>query len=131
MNKALILAGGGLNALFAVLHVWLGWQIHLISNLPPGYKALLEMLNVGGTIFIAFFAYASFFCLRDLLDTALGKAVLFVVFLLYTTRAIEEVIIAPRFSPLIFVLCLIVGAIYLVALLRSGRVSSAIQDGRS
>ena len=126
MNKVLILAGGGLNALFAVLHVWLGWEIHLIRTLPPGYKALMEMLNVGGTIFIAFFAYTSFFCLRDLLGTALGKAVLFVAFLLYTSRAIEEVIIAPRFSPLIFVPCLIVGAVYLVVLVKSERVSSAI-----
>jgi len=118
MNRILLLIGGLLNALFVVFHIRLGWQIHLIQTIPPGSKALMEMLNAAGIIFIAFIAYASLFCVRDVLGGVLGKVVLFTAFLLYISRAIEEIIISTRFSTLEFSVCLVMGVIYLIPLLR-------------
>jgi hypothetical protein len=51
------------------------------------------MFNVGETLVVFFFAYASFFCRKELLTTSLGKAVLTLILLTYLSRAVEEVIL--------------------------------------
>jgi hypothetical protein len=77
----------------------------------------MAMLNAGGTLMIVFFAAASFACASDLLATRLGKMVLALVSLLYDSRAVEEIVIAPRFSVVIFGVCVIIALIYLSLLL--------------
>lgn len=116
MHRSLLVLGGLLNSILALFHVWLGWQIHLMTGLNPGHHALMEMLNAGGTLGIAFFAVGSLACAQDLLTTRLGKLLLGVVFLFYLLRAIEEILIAPRFSAVIFGVCLLIAVIYLVVL---------------
>jgi hypothetical protein len=116
MSKRLILAGGIFNAFFTVFHIWLGWQIQMIQDLLPEYKSLMQMLNVAGTLTIAFATFASFFCMDDLLGTGLGRATIILVAIFYASRAIEEIILAPQFSPVIFGVCLVVAMIYMLAI---------------
>ncbi|HAE59238.1 MAG TPA: hypothetical protein DCG54_06955 [Anaerolineae bacterium] len=121
MSKRLLWAGGGFNVLLMIFHIWLGWQIQLIPDLSPDYKALMQMLNVGVILILVFATYASLFCIRDLLTTGLGKLTMLVIALFYATRAGEEIILAPEFSAVIFGICLIVAVIYLLALARTLR----------
>jgi hypothetical protein len=116
MKKALILAGGILNSLFALFHVFLCWQIHQITGLQPAIKALLEMLSIGGTLMIFFLALASLMYPADLLVTRLGRMVVVLAFAVYASRALEEITLTTRFSPLIFGSCLLVAAVYLPCL---------------
>ena len=120
MKPTLLVISGGLNVLFGLLHIWLGWEFHHATHLSPDDRALMEMLNVCAILLILFFAYASFFCRKELLSTALGKAVLVLILLMYLSRAIEEVILSPTFSAIIFVTCLLVAGVYLAAALWKG-----------
>ena len=120
MKQILLVIGGGLNVLFGLLHIWLGWEFHHATRLSPDDRALMEMLNVGAILFVFFFAYASFFCRREMLTTGLGKAVLALILLMYLSRAIEEVILSPTFSAIIFATCLLVAGVYLAAILWKG-----------
>jgi hypothetical protein len=116
MSKRLLLIGGVFNALLTFFHLWLGWQIQLIPDLLPDYKALMQMLNVGVILILAFATYTSWFCISDLLTTALGKTTTLMIALFYAARAGEEIILAPEFSAVIFGICLAVAVIYLLAL---------------
>ncbi len=116
-KRALILIGGALNALAALFHVALSWQIHHLTGVEPGTKALTEMLGIFSLWTIAFFAVASLFCPTELLTTRLGRLVTLLIALTYLTRTAEEVLLAPHFSPFIFANSLLVGLIYAAALL--------------
>jgi hypothetical protein len=116
MNKRLLFIGGILNGLFTVFHVLLGWQIHLTPGLSLQHRVLMQMLNVGGILMVAFATVVSLFYTRDLIGTGLGKATMILIALFYTSRAVEEVVLAPDFSPLIFGVCLIVAIVYGLAI---------------
>lgn len=111
MSKALLIAGGILNAVFFVFHIILGYQIHQLTNLPAPYRALMEALNLGGVLFLFFFSYASFFQGKELLQTGLGRAILALAAVLHLSRAAEEFFLF-RFTVTVFVSCVLVGAIY-------------------
>lgn len=117
MHRPLLMLGGVFNTALTLFHVFLGWQIHLLQGVSPGHRALMEMLNTGGTLMIAFFAVASFACVEDVLTTRLGKLFLGLVFAVYFSRAVEEVVIATRFSAVILGVCLLIAAVYLVLLI--------------
>ena len=121
MSKRLLLIGGVMNGFFTVFHIWLGWQIQLIPDLLPDYKALMQMLNVGVVLVIAFATFVSFFCVRNLLTTDLGKTTMILIALFYAIRAAEEIILAPSFSPMIFGICLVVAMIYVLAIAGAAR----------
>ena len=112
MSKILLVAGGVLNALFFLFHLLLGYQIHHLGQLAPQYRALMEALNVGGVLFIFFFAYVSFFHGKELLETRLGQVVVLLVAALYLSRAAEEFFLF-RFTAAIFGSCALVAAIYI------------------
>jgi hypothetical protein len=116
MSKRLLLIGGVFNALLTIFHIWLGWQIQLMPDLLPDYKALMQMLNVGVILMLAFATYTSLFCSGDLLTTALGKTTMLAIALFYAARAGDEIILAPEFSPAIFGVCLAVAVIYVLAI---------------
>jgi len=111
MSKALLVAGGVLNAFFFLFHLLLGYQIHHLTPVAPPYRALMEALNTGGALFILFFAYVSLFHGKELLQTGVGRVVLLLVSALYLSRAAEEFFLF-KFTPLTFGSCLLVGAIY-------------------
>ena len=112
MSRTLIIIGGVLNVILALFHIFLGYQIYLIQDTAENYRALMIMLNAGGTLFIVLFSVASLAFIKDMLTTQLGKLVILFVVLLYASRAIEEIIISPHFSLLIFTICLLIAAIY-------------------
>ena len=116
MHRALLVFGGLLNTVLALFHVYLGWKIHMLQNLAAGHRALMEMLNAGGTLMITFFAVASFTCFGDVLSTRLGKQFLGLVCALYISRAVEEIAISTHFSAVILVVCLLIAAVYLALL---------------
>jgi hypothetical protein len=122
MHRPLLLVGGALNTLLALFHVFLGWKIHHFPGLAPGYKALMEMLNAGGTLMIVLFAVASLACVEEMLSTRLGKLMLGCVFAVYFSRAVEEIIVSPRFSPGIFAVCLLIAVVYLMVLVVPVRI---------
>ena len=140
MSRRLLVAGGVLNTLFFLFHLLLGYQISHVAQVAAPYRALMEALNVGGILFIGFFAYASFFYQKDLLETRLGQLVLLLVAVLYLSRAVEEFFLF-KFTPLIFVSCVLVGAIYVAlfviavqqsdkALLAGGKSESVPEEQR-
>lgn len=112
---------GVVNALFAAFHIFLGSAIHRLPSLAPGYRALMQALNVGGVLLIAFLAVAFLACQADL-RSRLGRATILLGALLYLTRALGEVVFFPAVNPLIVALCVITGALHLAAL-RSPRAS--------
>ncbi|HUB02854.1 MAG TPA: hypothetical protein VL983_09215 [Terriglobales bacterium] len=124
MTKILLIAGGILNTLFCIFHVFLGYQIHSLMHLAPPVRALLEALNAGGALFILFFAYASLLRGAELMETGLGRAVLALVSVLYLSRAAEEFFLF-QFTPIIFAGCLLVGAIYVTLFAIAPRKSPA------
>ena len=113
MNRVLLRIGGVANALFVVFHVWLGYQIHTSPGIAAGDRPLMEMLNAGGVLFILLFAISSLCYAQEMLETRLGRLVLLFVFLLYGSRAIEEIVISPQFSAAIFVVCALLAGLYL------------------
>ena len=121
MSKRLLLIGGVMNGFFTIFHIWLGWQIQMLPDLLPDYKALMQMLNVGVVLIIALATFVSFYCRRDLLTTDLGKTTMILIALFYGTRAAEEIILAPSFSPMIFGICLVVAMIYVLAIAGAAR----------
>jgi len=121
MQKILLTIGGVFQVLLGLFHVWLGWRIHHWSEVSVDARALMAALNVGGILFVFFFAYVSFFCKKELLSTVIGTAVLVLILLMYLSRAAEEVLIFPGFSVPIFVVCVLVSGIYLVPLLVPAR----------
>ena len=125
MSKRLLLIGGVMNGFFTVFHIWLGWHIQMLPGLLPDYKALMQMLNVGVVLIIAFAMFVSFFCRRDLLTTILGKTTLILIALFYATRAAEEIVVATSFSPMIFGVCLAVALIYVLAVAGAARKPEA------
>jgi hypothetical protein len=122
-TRRLLITGGVMNLAFGLFHLLLGWQIRGWTALPAGARGLMLALNVGGTLFIFFFAYAFLFCGKDLVTTRLGRATLAVSALLYGSRAAEEFFLFP-FTPVIFATCLIAGAIPALLLATAGRAAA-------
>jgi hypothetical protein len=50
---------------------------------------------------------------------------LILIAVFYASRALEEIVLAPRFSPIIFAVCLLVAIIYLTALIGAKGKSAA------
>jgi hypothetical protein len=119
MNASpLFIACGVVNAVFTAFHLLLARQIHRAIVLP-GERALLQALNVGGVLLIAFLAFAFLACPADL-RTRLGKATILLGALLYLTRAIDEVVLFPHVNAVIVGGCALVGALHLLALRAAG-----------
>jgi len=121
VNRLLLRVGGVVNALFVIFHVWLGYRIHTSLGVAVGDRPLMEMLNVGVVLIILLFAITSLCYVEEMLGTKLGRSVLLFVFLLYGSRAVEEIIISPRFSPAIFIVCALLAALYLVLFFRTAK----------
>ncbi len=125
MNKVLLVAGGILNALFAIFHLALPllarWQDSL-STLSTDNQAIMYTLNLAIALTLLVFAYVSVFYQRDLLTTNLGKAVIVSIGLFWFVRAVAEILyfgIGVDGSWVGLLIFGAIGAIYLVPLLRT------------
>ena len=121
MNLILLRVGGSVNAFFVAFHVWLGYRIHTSPGIAPGDRPLLEMLNAAGVLFILLLTLASLCCAQEMLGSRLGRLLLLFAFLLYGSRAAEEIVVSPRFSPVIFVVCALLAGLYLFLYFRTGK----------
>jgi hypothetical protein len=114
MNKrTLLLIGGIVNVIFVLFHIGLGYVIHVSPVISQADRPLMEMLNAGGLLLIAFLTIASLFYFDEVLTTKIGRLTILLCIALYWSRAIEEIFISPSFSIMIFVSCIFVGLIYL------------------
>ena len=112
--KTLILTGGVLNSLMALFHIFLGYQIYSAYSGKDFYP-LMQMLNVGGSLMIFFFAYTSLAYARELLNSKTGRSVIILNILLYLARAIGEVVLFMQPKILIIVICFVISGIYSTA----------------
>jgi len=95
MSKALLIAGGILNALFAVFHFALPslaqWQ-DTLSTISTDNQAVMYTLNLAVALVLLVFGYVSVFHRRDLLTTNLGKALAISIALFWLVRAVAEIL---------------------------------------
>jgi len=78
----------------------------------------MEMLNISTALLVFLLAIGSIFFIKEVLITRVGRLILAFGFLLYAVRAIGEVILFPAFNVSIFVVCVLVACLYLMALLQ-------------
>lgn len=108
------------NALFFLLHVWLGVQIHRLP-LDPAFKSLLELLNGGGALFILFLSAASWAAAREAIRSPVARLVMWLGAALYCLRAASEFFVPPQVTPYIVVTCSAAGLAYAAALVLDAR----------
>ncbi len=119
MHQALSLTCGALNTAFVAFHLLLGVALARQPGLGPDVRALLLAFDVGGTLLIAFLAYA-FLCCRADLGTRLGRGAVVLGALVYLTRAGAELAFFPTPKAAILVTCTILGALHLFLLRQPG-----------
>ena len=123
MSKALLIAGGILNALFAVFHLALPslaqWQ-NTLRTISTDSQAVMYTLNLAAALTLLVFAYVSVFHRRDLLTTNLGKALAISIALFWLVRAVAEILyfrIGVDGSWVGVLIFGAIGAVYLIPLL--------------
>ena len=121
-TRTFIITGGVLNLLLALFHVFLCLKIYQIFGKTDFYP-LMQMLAIGGTIFIFFLAYTSLVSPGSLISTSLGAPVIGLNILLYLSRALGELILFPKPKPIIIAVCLIQVLIYGYVFLKRQRQS--------
>lgn len=119
MNRILLRIGRVVNAFFVIFHMWLGYMIHTSPGIAVGNRPLMEMLNVGGVLIILLFAVSSICYVDEMLGTKLGRLMLLFIVLFNGSRAAEEIVISPGFSPVIFIVCALLAGLYLILNLRA------------
>ncbi|MCP4539664.1 MAG: hypothetical protein GY832_21210 [Chloroflexi bacterium] len=129
MGRKLAMIGGVCQVLFGLFHLLLSTQIQSLQSVSPDVRATMQALNIGSAMLLFFCAYISFFHRDELVSTRLGKGTSAFIMLFYLVRAVEEIILFT-FSPVIFVLCLAVGGIYLGILILSTRGSVSLNNIR-
>jgi hypothetical protein len=122
MNRMLLMIGGVVNVLAVLFHLsfWslFNWPADL-SSLAPINRGIMQTFNVqiiGGFVL---FAYVSIFHWPELISTRLGKVVTISTTLFYLIRVANQLLFFEMglVSIIICVLCLGIGAIYLVPFL--------------
>ncbi len=95
MYKILLLIGGFLNLLLAIMHLMF-WKLF---DWPGSLKTLsfenlniMQVLNIHLAFVILAFAFFSIVFPDDLYETKLGRTILFTIFLFYILRIINEFI---------------------------------------
>ncbi|HTQ30989.1 MAG TPA: hypothetical protein VMI53_07250 [Opitutaceae bacterium] len=109
--RAAILAGGTLNSLLGLFHVFLCGQIFQAYGSKPFYP-LLEMMSIGGTLLIFFLAFTSLFCPAALVETRIGRSVVLLNISVYLARTLGEFILFPKPSGVIIGLCAFLTLLY-------------------
>lgn len=120
MNKGLLLMGGGIHLLVALMHLALGQaftQTETLRCLSQDIRATVYTLNVHVAFTCLIFAYVSFFYRKELISTSLGRAVTASIGIFWILRAANQLIFygvtAPD-TPFWVVFCLIVSLFYMI-----------------
>lgn len=125
MNKILLIIGGIINVMMVLFHLSF-WKIFNWSEnlkcLNFMDRGIIQVLNVHVAFAVLVFAVVSIFYYKELISTKLGKIMLISISVYYFLRAANQLIffdITVRSSTIIFIGCIIIGAIYLVPLFTS------------
>ncbi len=124
--RVVLLIGGLFNLLFAVFHAVMPqmsqWDAGL-GSLSADYLSLMYIFNYIVMYVLVVFAYVSIFQWRSLSSTSLGKAISTAILGFWLVRAAEGVIFSGVAEPgawTLIVLCLAIGALYLVPVVLGG-----------
>lgn len=128
MQLTLLRIAGAVNALFVFFHLWLGWQFHHATHFNPGTRALLEIFNGGGALFILFLAAVGLLLPHEALSTRIGRLTLWLAATLYGLRGLAEFVVTPRTTLPIVVTCLLTAGLYLGIMSLSHRGGSTAQS---
>ncbi|RPI19335.1 MAG: hypothetical protein EHM61_28380 [Acidobacteria bacterium] len=113
-GSVLLVIGGVFQALFAIMHVGMFFGISRDPALPAAMKPLLYIFNAAVLATVLFFAYASFFRRRELLETGLGRVTCLFIGAFYVQRALVDTMVNSVNTVFLGLLSL-VAAFYLLA----------------
>lgn len=118
--KIMIFIGGVFNLGFVIFHI-LFWRLFHwkkdLASLSFINRSVMQILNLCLTFVFLFMAYVSFFHCFDLIQTSLGRTLLFSISLFWFLRAIEQVVffgIKNKVSIFLTLIFLLGSVIYLV-----------------
>ena len=96
-RKNLLIIGGATSLLWGLFHIsfWfapfpIDWKNELIK-LTEMNSNIMQMLNVGISVFLLAFGFIMLFYRREILNSTLGKALLIVFALFWLARLIGEI----------------------------------------
>ncbi len=93
INKVLITVGGILNILLALFHLsfWkaFNWKAEL-ANLSVVNSNIMQMLNIAVCVILLSFGYLLLVNRKEIINTRIGKTILFILSLFYFVRLIME-----------------------------------------
>lgn len=116
IKSDLIVAGGILNAAFAIVHLLYGrlfdWRRELRS-LTFVNRGNVQVLNLSQTFVFAMFAYVSLVRTSDLTSSLLGYSLLVLIAVFWLARAVGQVVFfrLRRWSSRVFFLVFLLGAV--------------------
>ena len=115
-RKNLVLIGGATSLLWGLFHIFfwfapfpIDWKNELIK-LTEMNSNIMQMLNVGISVFLLTFGFIMLFYRKEILNSTLGKALLIVFALFWLARLIGEIVFPGGSISLgvILVLCVLI-----------------------
>ncbi len=120
MNRILLIVGGIINALFALLHITLGKAMNwneTLACLTPDNRATVYLLNTHLAYTCLVFAFLSIVFRKELTTTRIGRATTAAIGLFHILRAVTQVIytgVSVTDAPFGVILFLLVSLLYMV-----------------
>jgi hypothetical protein len=130
--KIPLYAAGVINLLIAVFHLFFWYLFNWNEELPrlgATNQTIVQLLNLAVAYTAVLFAYVSLRHPRDLLDSRLGHAMLFLMGLFYILRAVVGVILEGLHNApdvIIFLIGLGVAALYWIPMWRSPKIETDV-----
>ena len=125
-RKNLVIIGGITSILWGLFHIsfWfapfpIDWKNELIK-LTEMNSNIMQMLNIAVTVFLLAFGFIMLFYCREILNSALGKALLIVFALFWFARLIGEIAF-PGGSIIFGVILFLLVLIYLIPALTTNK----------
>ena len=109
LRNTLVIIGGVNFLLFGLFHLafWhlFGWKNEL-TELTHINSIIMQMLNIGVSVFLLAFGFLMLFYRREILNSALGRALLIIFALFWLARLIAEFVFPGSSIVLGFILLL-------------------------
>lgn len=120
--KIAIIVGGSINLALALFHIVLCRAIYVTGHGQAHYP-LMQMLAVGGCVLIWFLALTSLIFREQLAVTSVGRSILLLNIAVYVSRVLGEIVLFPRPSLLIMILCAALAFLYRWIFFRALKIS--------
>lgn len=122
--------GGVLNSLLAVFHVFF-WKLfnwsESLSCLDMDQQAIMQVLNIHVAFTLGFFGFVSILYPQRLMDSKMGRMVLWMIALFYLLRSVNQVIFwdYSRLLSIIFMIIFVgIAGIYFLGIKATANVKS-------